>query len=63
MLVSFSVTEELITMTSEHVGQAAPDCSSKEGAIGHFTGFASHLERHKRDPVLLCGLADGFDVG
>lgn len=37
MLVSLSVTEELIIMKSEHVGQAAPACSSKEGAVGQFT--------------------------
>jgi len=34
MLVSLSATELLIIMKSEHVGQAAPACSSKEGALG-----------------------------
>lgn len=37
MLVSLSVMEELIMMRSEHVGQAAPAWSSKEGAVVQFT--------------------------
>lgn len=37
MPVSLSVTEELIIMKSEHVGQAAPACSSEEDAVGQFT--------------------------
>lgn len=36
MLVSLSVTEELIIMKSEHVGQVAPASFSKEGAVGRW---------------------------
>lgn len=64
MLVSLSVTEELIMMKSEHVGQAAPAWSSKEDAVVQFTGrLYSDLEKHKRYQDLPHVPADGFGAG
>lgn len=51
MLVSLSVTEELIIMKSEHVGQVAPACSSKEGAVDQFAeGFCQWFRKTKKEP-------------
>lgn len=51
MLVSLSVTEELIIMKSEHVVQVAPACSFRTCSQ---EDFASGLERHRGDLSLPC---------